>query len=84
MNEPRLRRGVYYLPQTNSVIVLTQIMHRARGAMIEAVEEIQKLEKQLQEATGCLALYLEAEDMLAKQSCDKGTVEFLLKLEKDE
>lgn len=42
--------------------------------------ENKKLKKQLQQATGCLALYLEAEDMLAKQSCDKGTVEFLRSL----
>ena len=55
---------------------------RAKGAMLDAIEEIDKLEKQLREATGCLALYLEAEDMIAKKSCDKGTVIFMNKLDK--
>jgi len=26
MSEPILRRGIYYIPQTNSLLVLTQIM----------------------------------------------------------
>lgn len=52
------------------------------GCMLNNISnEIQKIEKQLQEATGCLALYLEAEDMVAKKSCDKGTVKFLNSLE---
>jgi hypothetical protein len=54
---------------------------RAKGVMIEAISEIEKLEKKLQEATGCLALYLEAEDMIAKRSCDNGTVDFLKRME---
>ncbi len=42
---------------------------------------IAELERQLRQATGCLALYLEAADMIAMQSCNKGTVEFLNSLE---
>lgn len=46
-------------------------------------EENRKLERQLRQATGCLALYLEADDMIAVESCKKGTVEFLNSLEEE-
>jgi hypothetical protein len=44
-------------------------------------DTISDLKKQLQNATGCLALYLEAADMISVQSCNKGTVKFLNSLE---
>ena len=46
-------------------------------------KENRKLERQLRQATGCLALYLEAADMLAVESCNKGTVKFLNSLEEE-
>jgi hypothetical protein len=44
---------------------------------------INELERQLRQATGCLALYLEATDMIAIQSCNKGTIKFLNSLEEE-
>jgi hypothetical protein len=46
-------------------------------------DKINDLNKQLQNATGCLALYLEATDMIAVESCNKGTVKFLNSLEEE-
>jgi hypothetical protein len=44
---------------------------------------ISELERQLRQATGCLALYLEAADMIAVKSCNKGTIKFLNSLEEE-